>query len=57
MSIFDSFSNLTVIDPVGMKAPNLSKKDRKSWLDVSIGVEFAVICPAQAYPIPTFRYI
>ncbi|CAD7012103.1 unnamed protein product [Ceratitis capitata] len=46
------------IKPVGGKAPTLLSHDmRRSWNERQQGRNLAMFCPAQAYPVPTFRFL
>lgn len=44
------------IEPVGSKSPALASNDqRKSWIDRQQTHAIALLCPAQAFPVPAFR--
>lgn len=44
-------------EPVGHKAPTFATDAHSSSYSRSANTSFALICPAQAYPTPLFRYM
>ena len=44
-------------DPVGAKVPKFSTNDKSSSFVFNSGEGFGLLCPAQGFPIPTFRYV
>jgi len=44
-------------DPVGAKAPKFSTNDKSSSFVFNSGEGFGLLCPAQGFPVPTFRYV
>lgn len=46
----------TKIEPVGYKAPTFANDYKSFTFDRSSDASFALLCPAQAYPQPSFRY-
>lgn len=51
--IFDFIVHL--LEPVGAKAPSFSTDSKGSIFVREIGQSFALLCQAQASPIPVFR--
>ncbi|XP_041449105.1 LOW QUALITY PROTEIN: Down syndrome cell adhesion molecule-like protein Dscam2 [Drosophila obscura] len=48
---------LVITDPVGGKAPTLLSNDiKRSWIERMLATNLALFCPAQAYPVPAFRW-
>ena len=43
-------------EPVGLKAPSFSSLSKIFSYDVHEGKGFVLLCPAQAQPVPMFRY-
>lgn len=43
-------------EPVGAKSPKFSTNDKSSLFFYSSGEAFALLCPAQGFPVPMFRY-
>ncbi|KAI4496438.1 hypothetical protein M0804_000248 [Polistes exclamans] len=44
------------IEPVGSKAPTLTGGDVKGvWMEKGTNSSIVLQCPAQAYPVPSFR--
>lgn len=43
-------------EPVGSVAPKVDVKDRITWLDKPQGQALNLLCPAQSYPMPAYRY-
>lgn len=52
-SIFDCI--VPLLEPVGAKAPSFSTDSKGSIFVREIGQGFALLCQAQASPIPVFR--
>lgn len=44
------------IEPIGSVSPKINTHDRFSLLDARIGSNINLLCPAQAYPTPVFRW-
>lgn len=44
------------VEPVSAKAPTLSGDVKWSGIERKWASSFAILCPAQAYPVPAFRY-
>lgn len=42
-------------EPVGAKAPSFSTSAKSSLFFYSAGSNIAILCPAQAFPVPMFR--
>ncbi|XP_053612853.1 cell adhesion molecule Dscam1 isoform X38 [Plodia interpunctella] len=47
---------LVITEPVGAKAPSFSTDSKGSIFIREIGQSFALLCPAQAFPTPIFRW-
>ncbi|XP_036333524.1 Down syndrome cell adhesion molecule-like protein Dscam2 isoform X32 [Rhagoletis pomonella] len=47
---------LVITEPVGSVAPKVDVKDRINWLDKPQGRAFSLLCPAQSYPMPAYRW-
>lgn len=45
----------TFLEPIGFKAPTFSSETKLSWFVKKASQNFALLCPAQAYPIPSFK--
>lgn len=45
----------TFSEPIGFKAPTFSSETKLSWFVKKASQNFALLCPAQAYPIPSFK--
>jgi hypothetical protein len=50
-----NFSNL-FIEPIGGAPPKLNTNDKLNVLIGGVETKLALVCPAQGYPIPAFRY-
>lgn len=50
-----SFSLTFMTEPVGSKAPAFANDLRTSGFDRQTGQGFALLCQAQAFPVPMFR--
>lgn len=46
-----------VLEPVGSKAPAFIGELRGGWKAKSANTSVVMSCPAQGYPVPSFRYI
>ncbi|XP_032572885.1 Down syndrome cell adhesion molecule-like protein Dscam2 isoform X16 [Drosophila sechellia] len=47
---------LVITEPVGSVAPKVDVKDRITWLDKPMGQALSLLCPAQSYPMPAYRW-
>uniref|UniRef100_A0A6P4EDS4 Down syndrome cell adhesion molecule-like protein Dscam2 isoform X45 n=1 Tax=Drosophila rhopaloa TaxID=1041015 RepID=A0A6P4EDS4_DRORH len=47
---------LVITEPVGSVAPRVNKKDGFSHDSIRMGRTIAIFCPAQAYPVPFYRW-
>ncbi|XP_043064001.1 Down syndrome cell adhesion molecule-like protein Dscam2 isoform X5 [Drosophila ficusphila] len=48
---------LVITEPVGGKAPTLLSNDiKRSWIERMLSTNLALFCPAQAFPVPAFRW-
>nr|XP_036670154.1 Down syndrome cell adhesion molecule-like protein Dscam2 isoform X12 [Drosophila suzukii] len=47
---------LVITEPVGSVAPRVNKKDGFSHDSIRQGRTIAIFCPAQAYPVPFYRW-
>nr|XP_017031941.1 Down syndrome cell adhesion molecule-like protein Dscam2 isoform X45 [Drosophila kikkawai] len=47
---------LVITEPVGSVAPKVDVKDRITWLDKPRGQALNLLCPAQSYPMPAYRW-
>nr|XP_017031911.1 Down syndrome cell adhesion molecule-like protein Dscam2 isoform X17 [Drosophila kikkawai] len=47
---------LVITEPVGSVAPRVNKKDGFSHDSIRRGQTIAIFCPAQAYPVPFYRW-
>lgn len=43
------------LEPVGTKAPSFSSRSKTSSFDFNLGSNLALLCPAQAMPVPSYR--
>lgn len=59
VSQFSTFYNIihrhTILEPIGAKAPSFSTDSKGSIFFREIGQNFALLCQAQASPIPIYR--
>lgn len=46
---------LVITEPVGSRAPSFSTESKIFTMDRDIGVNFALLCPAQGFPRPNFK--
>lgn len=44
------------LEPVATKKPKFASDAKKSWYDRVTGQDLTVFCPAQGFPVPTYRY-
>ncbi|XP_068990777.1 Down syndrome cell adhesion molecule 1 isoform X5 [Neodiprion pinetum] len=47
---------LVITEPVGSKAPKFSNDAKKAWYERLTGQDLTVLCPAQGFPVPTYRW-
>ncbi|KAL9920277.1 Down syndrome cell adhesion molecule 1 isoform 9-T9 [Glossina fuscipes fuscipes] len=47
---------LVITEPMGSVAPKVDVKDRINWIDKPQGRDFNLLCPAQSYPMPAYRW-
>lgn len=45
------------LEPVGSKAPTFSTDSKISMFVRKAGENFALLCQAQAFPVPLIRYV
>lgn len=45
------------IEPIGSKAPTFSTMAKSSTYEMHSAMSFSLVCPAQALPVPMFRYL
>ncbi|KAH9631225.1 hypothetical protein HF086_005996 [Spodoptera exigua] len=45
------------LEPIGFKSPSFSSGSKLAWFEIHQNQDFALICPAQGYPVPIFRDI
>lgn len=45
----------TITEPVGSVAPKVDIKDEINYARAEVAHSFALICPAQSYPVPIYR--
>jgi len=48
---------LSILEPVGAKAPTFSSDSKGSIFERSIHASFALLCQAQAFPVPIIRQV
>lgn len=48
---------MSFLEPVGTKPPTFSTDARVLGIDRTYGQSFALLCPAQALPAPSFRLV
>lgn len=53
---FVSFVPNPSVEPIGYKAPSLSSNAESITFKHAIGQSFGLLCQAQAFPVPVFRY-
>lgn len=49
--------NLMIIEPIAAKAPTLSSDVKWSGIEKQASTAITLFCPAQAYPVPVFRFV
>ncbi|XP_059225644.1 cell adhesion molecule Dscam2 isoform X7 [Stomoxys calcitrans] len=47
---------LVITEPVGSVGPRINLANRRNDAEVAIGKTVSIFCPAQAYPVPFFRW-
>ncbi|XP_054089355.1 cell adhesion molecule Dscam2 isoform X48 [Zeugodacus cucurbitae] len=47
---------LVITEPVGSVSPRLTSGDKTRNVDIALGASQTMLCPAQAYPVPMFRW-
>nr|XP_050869872.1 cell adhesion molecule Dscam2-like isoform X12 [Vespula vulgaris] len=47
---------LVITEPVGFKAPSLIDDSKRDWKEHSTMSSIILFCPAQGYPVPSFRW-
>ncbi|XP_022815114.1 Down syndrome cell adhesion molecule-like protein Dscam2 isoform X31 [Spodoptera litura] len=47
---------LVITEPVGLKAPTFSTDFKMAWYVKNVEQGFALLCPAQGFPAPLFRW-
>nr|XP_036670164.1 Down syndrome cell adhesion molecule-like protein Dscam2 isoform X24 [Drosophila suzukii] len=47
---------LVITEPVGSVAPKVDIKDEINYARVALDHSLAIVCPAQSYPVPVFRW-
>ncbi|XP_070851130.1 cell adhesion molecule Dscam1 isoform X13 [Drosophila suzukii] len=47
---------LVITEPVGSVKPKINVQDKLQTREISRGIGFALLCPAQSYPIPAHRW-
>lgn len=57
MSLFQIISCNFYAEPVGSKAPSFSTESALSSIKRHQGQSFALLCQAQAFPVPIFRQV
>ncbi|OWR53910.1 Dscam [Danaus plexippus plexippus] len=45
------------LEPIGSKSPTFSTDNKLSWYVRIVGQSLDLACPAQAFPVPVFRYL
>ena len=45
------------LEPIGGAKPQFSSSSKISTYNTGLGSKFALICPAQAHPLPGFRFV
>lgn len=44
-----------ILEPIGSKSPSFSSGSKLAWFEIQADHDFALICPAQGFPVPHFR--
>ncbi|XP_064292543.1 cell adhesion molecule Dscam1 isoform X37 [Plodia interpunctella] len=47
---------LVITEPIGTKPPSFSTDNKFSWYVRKIGQSLNILCPAQGFPVPLFRW-
>ncbi|XP_046962728.1 Down syndrome cell adhesion molecule-like protein Dscam2 isoform X40 [Vanessa cardui] len=47
---------LVITEPIGSKSPSFSSGSKLAWFEISSLQDFALLCPAQGFPVPVFRW-
>ncbi|XP_050561810.1 cell adhesion molecule Dscam2 isoform X36 [Spodoptera frugiperda] len=47
---------LVITEPIGSKSPSFSSGSKLAWFEIQQNQDFALLCPAQGYPVPIFRW-
>ncbi|XP_076173890.1 Down syndrome cell adhesion molecule 1 isoform X28 [Ptiloglossa arizonensis] len=47
---------LVITEPVATKKPKFSSDAKLSWYDRGTGQDLTLFCPAQGFPVPTYRW-
>ncbi|XP_073989889.1 Down syndrome cell adhesion molecule 1 isoform X41 [Rhodnius prolixus] len=47
---------LVITEPVGFKPPTMNADVKGSWIEKKVENSFSILCQAQGYPVPTFRW-
>ncbi|KAL2741315.1 Down syndrome cell adhesion molecule-like protein Dscam2 [Vespula maculifrons] len=55
-SVLPRGSQFQLIEPVATRKPKFSSDAKKSWYDRVVGQDLTLFCPAQGFPVPTYRY-
>jgi len=50
-----TLSRVLPLEPVGSVKPKINVQDKLQTREISRGIGFALLCPAQSYPIPAHR--
>lgn len=50
------FTKIFITEPVGAKAPTFSSASKGSIFVQNVNDSFALLCQAQAFPVPLIRY-
>lgn len=49
--------NFKSIEPIGFKAPSLANNAQSITFKHAVSTTFVLLCQAQAFPVPVFRYL
>ncbi|XP_059046519.1 cell adhesion molecule Dscam2 isoform X36 [Achroia grisella] len=47
---------LVITEPIGSKSPSFSSGSKLQWFEIRTSEDFALLCPAQGFPVPLFRW-
>ena len=50
-----SYDSEYLLEPIGGAKPQFSSKSETSSYKVEASTQFALLCPAQAHPLPSYR--